>query len=139
MRVVPLDTVGLEKTSTAKGFLFFIFDLEYLLRVHSSEPIHGKMNSTSCLFGSRFACAQTVIFPPNCAPKMRERHQLFFGLRLVSKEFKHSAIQTKVEQIKVHQPIRRQDSMQTWIQTSRRLDSFLHLAARNFEVFSNIQ
>ncbi len=25
-------------------------------------------------------------FPPNRAPKMRERHQLFFGLRLVSKE-----------------------------------------------------
>ncbi len=28
--------------------------------------------------------------------------------------------------------------MQTVIQTSRRLDSFLHEAAQNFEVFSNI-
>jgi hypothetical protein len=36
-------------------------------------------------------------FPPNGAPKMRERHQLFFGLRLVSKEFQHPAIQTKME------------------------------------------
>jgi hypothetical protein len=26
---------------------------------------------------------------------MRERHQLIFGLRLVSKEFQHPAIQTK--------------------------------------------
>jgi len=69
MRVVPLDTVGLEKTSTAKGFLFFIFDLEYLLRVHSSEPIHGKMNPTSFLFGSRFACAQTAIFSAEPCPK----------------------------------------------------------------------
>jgi hypothetical protein len=56
------------------------------------------INPTSCLFGSRFACAQTAIFPPNRAPKMRERHHLFFGLWLLSKEFQHSAIQTKIEQ-----------------------------------------
>jgi hypothetical protein len=53
------------------------------------------------LFGSRFACAQTAIFfasfSPNRVPKMRERYQLFFGLRLVSKESHHSAIQTKIE------------------------------------------
>jgi hypothetical protein len=71
---------------------------------------------------------------------MRERHQLFFGLWLVSKEFQHPAIQTKIEQhffhqIKERQPKRRQDSMQTMIRTSRRLDSFLHEAAQNFEVF----
>ncbi len=78
---------------------------------------------------------------------MRERNQLFFGLPLVSKEFQHPAIQTKIEpnfggffhQINVHQPVGRQDSMQTVIQTSRRLDSFLHEAAHNFEDFSNIQ
>ncbi len=34
---------------------FFIFDLEYLIRVQSSEPLHAKMNTTSCLFGSRCA------------------------------------------------------------------------------------
>jgi hypothetical protein len=82
----------------------------------------------------------------NRAPKMRERHQLLFGLRLVSKEFQHPAIQTKIEEnfagffhkIKVRQPIGRQDSMQTVIQTSSRLDSFLQEVA-NFKVFSNIQ
>jgi hypothetical protein len=71
---------------------------------------------------------------------MRERH-LFFGLRLVSEEFQHPAIQTKIEQhfgrfyhqTKVRQPIGRQDSMQTVIGTCRRLDSF------HFEVISNIQ
>jgi hypothetical protein len=86
-------------------------------------------------------------FFPNLAPKRWERHQLFFGLQLVSKEFQHLAIQTKIEQhvggffhqIKVRQPIGRQDSMQTVILTTRRLDSFLHEAAQNFEVFSNIQ
>jgi hypothetical protein len=78
---------------------------------------------------------------------MRERHQLIFGLQLVSKEFQHPAIQTKTEQqyggffhqIKGRQPIGRQDSMQAMIRTSRRLDIFLHEAASNFEVFSNIQ
>jgi hypothetical protein len=72
---------------------------------------------------------------------------LFFGLRLESDEFQHSAIQTKIEQsfggffhqIKVRQPKGSQDSMQTMIRISRRLDLFLHEAAQNFEVFSNNQ
>jgi hypothetical protein len=112
----------------------------------SSEPLHSKMNPTSCLFGSRFVWAQTAIFSPNRAPKMPEKQQLFFGLRLVSRIFQHPAIQTKIEQpfgglfhqIKVCQPIGREDSIQTVIRTSRRLDSFLYEAAQNFEVFSKI-
>jgi hypothetical protein len=84
-------------------------------------------------------------FSPNRAPKLWARHQLFFGLRLASKEFHHSAIQAKIEmhfgrffyQMKVRQPIARQDSLQTLIRTSWRLESFLHEAAQNFEVFSN--
>jgi hypothetical protein len=63
---------------------------------------------------------KTRSFPLSCAPKLRERHQLFFGLRLESKEIQHPAIQDKKEQhfggfyhqIKVPQPIGRQDSMQ---------------------------
>ena len=35
--------------------------------------------------------------------------------------------------------MKRQDSMQNVIRTSRGLDLFLHEAAQNFEVFSNIQ
>jgi len=73
---------------------------------------------------------------------MRERHQLVFGLRLVSKELHNSAIQIKKEldfggffhQVTVRQPIGRQDSMQTVNQTSRKLGSFLHGAAQNFEL-----
>jgi hypothetical protein len=41
--------------------------------------------------------------------------------------------------MKVRQPIGSQDSMQTMNRTSRRLDSVLHEAAQNFELFSNIQ
>jgi hypothetical protein len=36
--------------------------------------------------------------------------------------------------MKVRQPVGRQDSMQTEIRTSRRLDSFLHKAAQNLEL-----
>jgi hypothetical protein len=58
-----------------------------------------------------------------------------------------SAIQTKIEQhfggffqqIKVRQPIERNDYKQTVIPTSSRLDSFLYEAAQNYELFSNIQ
>jgi hypothetical protein len=56
------------------------------------------MNPTSYLFGSQFACAQTAIFSAEPCSKMRERHQLFLGLRLVSKEYQHLTIQTKIEQ-----------------------------------------
>jgi hypothetical protein len=59
---------------------------------------------------------------------------LSFGLRPESEELHHSAILTKIEQIKVRQPIGRQDSMQTVNQTSRKLGSFLHGAAQNFEL-----
>ena len=73
---------------------------------------------------------------------MRERHQLSFGLRLESEELHHSAIRTKKEldfggffhQVSMRQPIGRQHSMQTVNRTSRRLDSFLHGAAQNFEL-----
>ncbi len=33
-----------------------------MIRVQSSEPLHAKMNPTSCLFGSQFASAQTATF-----------------------------------------------------------------------------
>ncbi len=88
------------------------------------------MNPTSYLFGSQFACAQTAIFSAEPCSKMKKRHQLFLGLRRVSKEYQHLTIQTKIEQhfgvffhqIKVRQAIGRQDATQTVIQISRGLD-----------------
>ncbi len=59
MRVVPLD-IGLEKDINRYRVLFFIFDLEYFIRVQSFELLHAKMNLSSYLFPSRFACAQNV-------------------------------------------------------------------------------
>ena len=78
---------------------------------------------------------------------MRERQQLYFGLRFAGKKFQHSATRTKIElhfggffhQIKVRQPRGKQGFMQTVNRTSRWLVSFLHEAAQNFELLSIIQ
>jgi hypothetical protein len=56
MRVVPLE-------SPLKGhqplyvfdFLISVPGTEYLKHLQSSEPLHAKLNPTSCLFGSRVA------------------------------------------------------------------------------------
>jgi hypothetical protein len=96
------------------------------------------------LFGSRFACAQTaILFAEPCSKNAGETSIVLWVAACIH----HSAIQTKIEvhfggffhQMKVRQPIARQDSMQTVIRTSRRLESVLHEVAQNFEVFSNIQ
>jgi hypothetical protein len=78
-------------------------------------------------------------FPSNRFPKMRERHQLFFGLQRMSKEFQHSEIQTKIEQhfggffhyIKVHLPIRRQEGF--YRQTVIR--GWIHFCMKDLEPF----
>jgi hypothetical protein len=121
-------------------FLFFIFDLEYLIRVQSSKPLHAKRPLILLLV----ACAQTTIFfAEPCSKNAGETSVILWVAACIH----HSAITTKIEvhfgrfcnQMKVRQPIARQDSLQTLIRTSRRLESFLHEAAQNFEVFSNIQ
>ncbi len=113
-------------------FLFLIFDLEYLIRVQNSEPLHAKMNPTSCLFGSWIACAQTVIL--SAKPCSKNAGETSIVLRTTAHEWRiptscnpnqnRAALGGFFHQIKVRQPIGRQDSMRTVIQQSRRLDSF---------------
>jgi hypothetical protein len=115
-----------------------------LIRVQSFEPLHAN----ACLFGSRFAFAETAIFSAERCSKNAGGTQIV--LWITACEYRiptfHNPIQNRAAlgrfflQIKVRQPIGRQDSMQTMIETSRRLDSFLHVAAQNFEVFfTNVQ
>jgi hypothetical protein len=110
-----------------------------LVGVQSSEPLHAKMNPTSCLFGSWFACAQTAIFSAEPCSKNAGETSVVLWITACKKRNQHPTIQTIFHQIKVSQPIGGLDSMQTVIRTSRRLDSCLHEAAQNFEVFSNIR
>jgi hypothetical protein len=42
---------GLEKESTATGFLFFNFDLAFLEKLQSSEPLHRKKHQILLLVG----------------------------------------------------------------------------------------
>jgi hypothetical protein len=80
-------------------FLIFNFDLEYLRRVQSSEPLHTKMHLIILLLVGIMGCMATN--PDLFRRKMWESQQLFLGLQLVSKIFEEnqqSPIQTKIEQ-----------------------------------------
>ncbi len=75
-------------------------------------------------------------FPPNPAPKMRDRHQLFFGLRLVSKEFQHPAIQTKIVSSDKSMPANRKTGFYANQDPNmQEVGFFLHEAAQNFQSF----
>ena len=125
-------------------FLIFIFDLEYLIRVQSSEPLHAKrppilllVRFTGCMSSSRDLFHQTVFHKCwrdiNCS--------LDFGSQVKNSSFRNpNQNRAALWRIfSVRQPIGKQGSMQAVNRTSRRLDSFLHEAAQNFELLSNIQ
>ncbi len=67
-------------------FDFLNFDLEYLRRVQSSEPLHTIMNPISCLLGSRFVenpfflLAVALLFVEKIH---QSAAQFWFGLRIV--------------------------------------------------------
>ncbi len=56
------EWIGLEKDINCYWFFIFYFWSWIFDKSSRSEPLHAKMNPTSCFFGSRFACAQTAIF-----------------------------------------------------------------------------
>ncbi len=117
MRVVPLDRPW-KDINRYKFFIFYLWS--YLIRVLRCF-MQKWIQPPPCLCKSWFACAQTETFSAKPCSKNVGRHQLVFGLRLMSKEFQHPAIQTKIEQlfdiffhqIKVLHSLGRQDSMQT--------------------------
>ncbi len=88
------------RTSTAICSSFLIFGLEYLIRVQSSEPLHAKMNPTSCLFGSRFAQNPDFLLAGALSfdEKTRQSAALFqFGLRNVVIFYIQAAIQRTID------------------------------------------
>ncbi len=79
MRVVLLDRPWKGHQPGYRFFFlfFFFFDLEYLIRVQSFEPLHEKwIQPPACLDHSLYVL-NLQSFPSNRAPKMRERHQFF--------------------------------------------------------------
>jgi hypothetical protein len=77
--------------------------------------------------------------PLNCAPKMRERHQLLFGLRLVRKEFQHPAIQTKIHRAAFWQIFSANKSAPANRKTGSEFYANRDPNKQEIEVFSNIQ
>ncbi len=134
------DWIRLEKETKRNRFFCFYF-WSWIFDKSSKFWAASCTNESNLLLDwiTVYMCSNIQwSFPPNHTPKMRKRHQLFFGLRLVSKEFQHPAIQTKIEEhfggfFHQCQPIGRQDSMQTLIWTSRSLDSFL----KSFQIFKS--
>ena len=107
--------------------------------LQSSEPLHAKLNPTSCLFGLRFAYLQAVIFFRQTVFHKCGRGiycSLGSGLQpsFRNPHLNRAPLWWIFYQITERQPIGRQDSMQTVIRTSRRLDTFLHKEAQNFEL-----
>jgi hypothetical protein len=78
---------------------------------------------------------------------MRERYYLFFGLRLISKEFHPSAIQTKIELLfggifssNESAPANRKTGFYADRDPNKQESGvILHEAAQNFELLSSIQ
>ncbi len=85
-------------------------------------------------------CSNCYLFRQTVLQKMRERHRLFFGLRLVSKELQYPAIETKIEQhfgkfihqIKVRRPIGRQER---WSEQAGGWINFCVKRPRTFQIF----
>jgi hypothetical protein len=84
-------------------------------------------------------------FPPNRAPKMRERHHLFFGLRLVSKEFynipqsepkQSNTLADFFHQRKVRQPIGRQGYIKPWSEQAR---GWIHFCLKQLRALKYFQ
>jgi hypothetical protein len=111
----------------------FNFTLQYFKILQSCEPLYAKMNSTSCLFtwspvfqlaGAflydeiiRQKCCSILVWIAGYEPESKEQLKHFWStVRRKRSGFEH---------------------MQTMIKKSRRLDSFLHEAAQNFELLSN--
>jgi hypothetical protein len=77
MRVVPLDRPLKGKDINRYIFLIFNFSAEYLKQLTSSEPLHAKRPLILMLV----RVLKPRSFSPNRALKIREGHQLSFGLR----------------------------------------------------------
>jgi hypothetical protein len=107
--------------------------------------------SSSCLFGSRFACAQPAIF--FAKPYSINAGETLNVLWIAARRYKIPSFRNpnqnrgdlwRIFSSNVSAPANRKTGFYAnrepnILQTSRRLDPFSHEAAQNFELLSNIQ
>ena len=136
--------IGLEKDINRRRFYIFFISLLNIWKDFKSLSrfMKKRIQPPTCLDHSLHVIKPRY-FPPNRAPKMRERHQLFFGLRLVSKEFQHPAIQTKIAFWRIFStnksvPANRKKGFYANRDPNKQEVGFIFAWSRS-EVFSNIQ
>ncbi len=128
MRVVSLERPSKEH-QPLYVLNFFIFYLEYLKRLQSPEPLHAKMNPTSCLFGSRLHRILSSYWLAHFyLMKKSAKELLFFCLDCGMMKFFTFKSQPKEQLISlshlwstVWRKRSRFEHMQTVIRTSRRI------------------
>ncbi len=126
--------IGLEKN--INRYWFFNFTLEYLKRLQSSEPLHAKMNPTSCcLFDHslhRILSTYWLANPPKCCSILVWIAGCWNSL-LMSRNPKNNWC------LSLHfwSTVRQFEHMQTVIQTSRRLDWWIHLCMKRLRTLNS--
>jgi hypothetical protein len=149
MRVVPLESPL--KDINRYMFLIFLFQYWILKQLQSSELLHAKLNPTSCLFGSRITgCIEpclsigwhTVIWWKN-PPKWRSILVLiaeWCNSLLTSRNPKNNWCLSRIYGARFgEKDLGLSTACKPWSEQAGGLEDFLHLAAHNFEVLSNIQ
>ena len=125
--------IGLEKDINRSMFLIFQFwswIIKTTLKLWAASCKKASNPPACSVHGLHVLKPRS--FSPIRAPKMRERYQLFFGLRLAGKKFHHSATQTKIElhfggffhQMKVRQPIGGRILCRPWSEQARGWNHF---------------
>ncbi len=139
MRVVPLDR-PLKGNQPVYVFDFLIS----VLNIWSNFQVLSRFIQKGLLS----SCSKRDLFRRTVLQKFGRDINCSLDCSLRVKNFNISQSKPKYveqhfggffHQIKVCQPIGRKDSLQTVNRVSRGLDLFLHEAAQNFELFSNIQ
>ncbi len=128
--------IGLKKSSTAKGFWFWIFEKtsKFWAASNKTESNLLLVWITVCMRTNR------DLFPAKPCSKNAGVYNCSLDYGLWVEEFQHPAIRTKLvqhfggffHQIKVCQPIGRTEQAAGWI-------NFWMKRLRDFEAFSNIQ
>jgi hypothetical protein len=127
-------------------FWYFNFDLDYLRRVQSSEPLHAKINPAHSDHGLHRIFSSYWLANFFLMKKIRQSAALFwFGLRNVEVLHSQAAIQGTIvvpPEFLEHGSAKKDRGLSTckpWTEQAGGLEAFLHEAAHNLEVISNIQ
>ncbi len=133
-----------KRTSTALCFWFLIFDLEYLIRVQSSEPLHAKkIQPPACSVHGLHRILSSYWLahwknPPKCS-SILVRVAEWWNFLPASRNPKTNWCLSSIYGIRFGEKDRGLSTYKPWTEQAGGLEAFLHGAAQDFEVVLNIQ